>query len=391
MSIPENPLKNNQATEHPVFTTAKQLLHLMIGNFRKLDKKKTTATADGMEHQHQQQQQQQPPFEKMDHYELSYNAIQFLLYDPHMCPNNNVRAINAAFAMIERLIREISYTNTYTQNIYYLMENPVQFRMLMNYWKRSALLGGHVLPAVEMIKKIQWMVIELQHVPSKQVPIKLDKKILSMLMQVLIKQLPKKAAPVVAESFMNVIYETIDTTVASDDDDDSHHELHPDGIIYAQLLKAWMDSDLPQTPSKIDEVLDDMKLRDVPLDNGIYSVLIRYWGSKGSLTRIRAIMERMKYENITPDVACLGQAIYGYTRSMQPLQAVQLLEQMHGVTTGATQDITTITACTLNILDAFKQLVIRGNDVTRNVTRAEDIVRRFEANSLLKSRSDGTY
>jgi hypothetical protein len=54
-----------------------------------------------------------------------------------------------------------------------------------------------------------------------------------MLMQVLIKQLPKKVAPVVVESFMNVINDTIDTTVASDNDDDSHNELHHDGIIYA--------------------------------------------------------------------------------------------------------------------------------------------------------------
>jgi hypothetical protein len=89
----------------------------------------------------------------MDHYELSYHAIQFLLYDPHMCSNNNVRAINAAFAIIERMIQEISYTNIYTQNSYYLIDNPVQFQMPINYWKRSALL-------VEMIKKIQWMVIE---------------------------------------------------------------------------------------------------------------------------------------------------------------------------------------------------------------------------------------
>ena len=187
---------------------------------------------------------------------------------------------------------------------------------------------------------------------------------------------------------MDVIYETIDATST---DEDENCELHPDSIIYVQILSAWLDSDLPQIPTKIDEVLNDMKIRNIPLDNAIYSILIRYWGSKGSLTRIRAILERMEYENITPNVACLGQAIYGYTRSMQSMQAVQLLEQMHAKTTGASQDITTITACTLNILDAFKRLIIRGNDTSRNVTRAEDIVRRFESNSMLKSRSDGTY
>ena len=397
ISIPKNPLKNKDVVEHPVFVMAKQLLNLTIGNFRKHDAKYGAAVK---EKQHQQygsnndnklfKDPQNQPFATMDHYQMSYNAIQFLLYDRNMCPNNNVRAINAAFAIIERLIREISYTNTYTQNVHYILDNAVQFRLLMNYWKSSALLGGHVLPAVEMVKKIQWMIIELQSLPSKQSHIKLDKRILSMLLQVMIKQLPKKVAPLVAESFMDVIYETIDSTATDDDDDDSHNELHPDSIIYVHILNAWMDSDLPQTPSKIDDVLDDMKIRSVPLDNAIYSILIRYWGNKGSLTRIRAILERMEYENVTPNVACLGQAIYGYTRSMQPLQAVQLLEQMFAKSTGAAQDIGTITGCTLNVLDAFKRLVIRGNDVNRNVIRAEDIVRRYESNSMLKSRSDGT-
>jgi Pentatricopeptide repeat domain len=397
ISTPQNPMKNKDIVDHPVFVMAKQLLNLTIGNFRKRDPKNHASVVEtqqqkqvGNDYNSFSKNPQPQPFATLDHYQMSYNIIQFLLCDRQMCPGNNVRAINAAFAVMERLIREISYTNTYSQNIYYLLDNPVQFRTLMNYWKSSALLGGHVLPAVEMIKKIQWMIIELQRSPSKPSLIKLDKRILSILLQVMIKQLPKKQAPLVAESFMNVIYETIDATGADDDDVDSHNELHPDSIIYVQLLNAWMDSDLPQTPSKIDDVLDDMKIRSIPLDNAIYSTLIRYWGNKGSLTRIRAILERMEYENITPNVACLAQAIYGYTRSMQPLQAVQLLEQMHAKTTGATKDIVTITACTLNILDAFKRLVVRGNDVNRNVIRAEDIVRRFESNSMLKSRSEGT-
>lgn len=104
-----------------------------------------------------------------------------------MCPSNNVRAINATFAIMERLIREMSYTNTYSQNIQYLLDNPVQFGILMNYWKSTALIGGHVLPAVKMIKKIQWMITELQRLPKNRTSIKLDKRVLSMPLQVMIK------------------------------------------------------------------------------------------------------------------------------------------------------------------------------------------------------------
>ena len=268
-----------------------------------------------------------------------------------------------------------------------------------------------------MIKKIQWMVTELQQM-SKNThpsPIHFDKHILSMILQVLIKQLPKRHAPLAIESLMKAVDESMDvgTTTSSDDDntDDAktnvtkhdthpsnhnnrntiHNDLQPDSVLYMQLLHAWMDSELPETPSKIDAILDDMKIRDIPLDNAIYSILIRYWGNQGSLTRIRAVLERMEYEHVIPNVATLGQVIYGYTRSMQPLQAVSLLEQMHAQTTGSSQDVVTITACTLNILDAFKRLIVRGNDVNRNVIRAEDVVRRFASNRMLKSRSDGTY
>ena len=78
---------------------------------------------------------------------------------------------------------------------------------------------------------------------------------------------------------MDVIYETIDATST---DEDENCELYPDSIIYVQILSAWLDSDLPQIPTKIDEVLNDMKIRNIPLDNAIYSILIRYWGSKGA-------------------------------------------------------------------------------------------------------------
>jgi pentatricopeptide repeat protein len=437
VSRPINPIQKNnngqQQMDHPVFITARQLLNITIGSFNKHHYIETDSTK--MTPMSIQQPQLQPhhemnhnnsnmfamnpnrmaynyrnnhkvtnpPFASLNHYQVSYNMIQFLLNDRAMCMNHNVRAINATFAIIERLIREISFTNTMSQNIHYLFKHNTQFRLLMNYWKNTALIGGHVLPAVEMVKKIQWMTIELQRLKKQESPIQFDKHILSMIMQVLIKQVPKKEAPFLAEQLLDVINETIDVVANGTMTDEN--ELQPDSVIYVQLLNAWMNSNLPQTAQKMEKILNEMRLRDVPITSAIYSILIRYYGNQGSILRVRAVLERMEHDHVPIDISCLGQAIHAYTRAMQPLQAIKYLEQMHHQINNndnnnsnsntnsnkSQQDIITITACTLNILDSFKRLIIRGNDIDRNILRAEDVVRKLETNSVIQSRSDGRY
>ena len=380
-------------TEHPVFVMTKKLLTLAIGDFHKHE----TSSSDWQ--QQQNSDTASDNFETLDHYQTSYNTIQFLLYDKMMCPNNNVRAINAAFALIERLLQEISHTKTVNENVHYLIDNPEQFRMLMNYWKTTALLGGHVYPAITMIEKLHWMTDVLQHLTEHESPITFDRYLLSMVLQVLMKQVTKENAPFLAKKIIDDVYKTMNVTLMNDGDGSSSsrsgrdrrnkNALHPDTIIYAQLLKAWIDSDLPIVPSKIEEMLDDMTTQCVPLDNHIYCLLLRYWGGKGSMTNMRAILYRMETEKVEPNISSLSQVVYGYTRSMQPQLAAQFLEQMHAKTSGTGQENTSIVACTLNILDTLKRLIMRGNDVRQNVLIAEDVVRRFESNMQLKTRSQG--
>jgi hypothetical protein len=81
---------------------------------------------------------------------------------------------------------------------------------------------------------------------------------------------------------------------------------------------------------------------------------------------------------------------------MQPLPAIEILEKMYGKLKfqkfkESAQDRATITASTLNILDSFKRLIIRGNDPATNITRAEEVVRKYESSNLTRSRSDGTF
>jgi hypothetical protein len=371
---PSNPVQPGQA-DHPAFVKARQLLSISIGDFSKGDIVRQSDLS--YDREYPVGRNLQIPVE--NHFQIASNLIQFFLLDRSM-GQSTVRAVNATFAVIERLIREMSFTNTVAQNIHYLFQGDTQFRLLMNFWKNAALAGEMVLPAIEMIKKVQWIMTELPS-GSNQC-IRFDKQILSMILQVMMKQVPKDQAPLVAESLMEFVEETIAQT--------NNTALTPDIYIYGQILNAWVNSGLPETPMRLDDVISKMKMHNISLNTVTYGILIRFWAGKGSLIRVKTLLETMVYEGLEPDVSCLGQALYGYTRSMQPLQAISLLEQMYTKSNRTPQDVVTITAATLNILDSFKRLIIRGNDVSRNVERAEDVVRKFESSSIVPSRSDGT-
>jgi pentatricopeptide repeat protein len=378
---PKSGVEEKPSKDHEAFVVARQLLNVAIGSFQKGNKTiLETPPQDAF-----YPIGRDPPVPEVNHYQMAADLLQFFLYDRKMCANS-VRAINAAFAVLERLIRELTYTKSASQNMQYAFHNATQFRMLVNFWKNAALAEEKVLPAIEMIKKIQWMTSELPSDSNKI--ILFDKHVLNMIFQVLMKQVPKHLAPAVAEKLMEFVYFTIEQT--------NNADLEPDIFIYGQLMNAWINSGQPETPLKLDEILNDIRRHDVPLNTVTYGILIRYWAGKGSLTRITFLFEQMIAEGLEPDISCLGQALYGYTRAMQPLPAIEILEKMYGKLKfqkfkESAQDRATITASTLNILDSFKRLIIRGNDPATNITRAEEVVRKYESSNLTRSRSDGTF
>jgi hypothetical protein len=377
---PKSRAGEKPSKDHEAFIAARQLLNLSIGSFQKGNK----VISEPPPRDALYPIGRTPPVPEVNHYQMAADLLQFFLYDRKMC-STDVRAINAAFAVLERLIREITFTKSASQNLLYAFRDVTQFRMLMNFWKNAALAEEQVLPAIEMIKKVQWMTSELPSESNNVIVF--DKLVLNMIMQVLLKQVPKYHAPFVAESLMDFVYFTIEQT--------NNADLEPDIFIYGQIMNAWINSGRPETPLKLDEVVNDMRRHDVPLNMVIYGILIRYWAGKGALTRISFLFEEMIAEGLDPDISCLGQALYGYTRAMQPLPAIEILEKMYEKlkfqkVKESAQDRVTITASTLNILDSFKRLIIRGNDPSTNITRAEEVVRKFESSNQTRSRSDGT-
>jgi pentatricopeptide repeat protein len=350
------------------FVVAKQLVNLSIGSFKEADRIDDRSIGA----------HQGAADEEINHYQSASDLIQYFLHERTMCASST-RAITATFALLERLLREMIYSRTLSKKKHYLFQDDQDFFKLMNYWKNAALAEEPVLPAVEMLKKVQWFI---SVVPDHEL-LRFDKRILLMFMQVMVKQSTKRQAPQVIESLLEFAQGVMEETKTT--------YLAPDIAIYELLLKSWAKSGSPHTNKKLEEVLVDMGVRDIPLNVNCYATLIRYWAEQGNVVKAKSFLDWMEAKGLEPNLKCYGHVLHGYTRLPQPSLALGYLESMYRISIGTPEDVAIIATAVLQVLNAFHRRILEDEDVRRNIIRAEDVLRKFESNIVAPNGSDGRF
>jgi len=225
----------------------------------------------------------------------------------------DAESVQLSIGLIERLVKEIARSKFKFDETLNWLTDPRKLPPFFNNWKIAAIAGERVFSPRELIQKLQKM---LQELPGFRYNITTA----GIIMEVLIKQEHPRNAPLVAEQLLDFIQKE---AVALKNTD-----LLPNVVIYSQLLKAWTDSGLPQTPQRIDEILRRMREQGIRPNVVKYNILLRYWAGKGSMERIEAIMQDMKNEAVKPNLLTLSQAIYGYAKVGNTEKAEFLLQQM---------------------------------------------------------------
>lgn len=214
--------------------------------------------------------------------------------------------------------------------------------ILSSIWKEPAKKNHNIISPHMLLKK-------LQHMATKNPVFRYDTVTIGILLDVLIARSKRHDAPKVAEDFLGFVQSNDSLLV----------EFHPDIYIFNQLLRAWTLSRLPETPSKLDEILQ-IHMRDQGLtpDEVSYAIILSYWAKQGAHTKLDELLERMERESVEPTLIILSQAVYGYAKANKIQSAEKMLLQMvQKQQMDDSNDQRLIAAGTQQILLAYKRLL----------------------------------
>ena len=178
------------------------------------------------------------------------------------------------------------------------------------------------------------------------------------IMDVITKQSHPSVAPILAQGFLDFLKNEAEKTQNS--------QLEPHVHIYNQVLHAWAKSGHPDTATKMDAFVEDMRddKSGVALTVVTYNILLRYWGGRGSTARIEELLEDMKKDGVKPLITTLSQAIYGYAQVGCTDKAEELLDRMvrrpelqqqNDNAAAKTRDVVFVGESTQNILVAYRR------------------------------------
>lgn len=279
-----------------------------------------------------------------------YSTVKFVLYHYiNLRQPTSKEDVNLPIDVLLRLVSEIAHIlpkhrsnprdPTEVSSEMQTSKNVITYEWLLNAnyynpifanWKNASLKNRifGIYSGMDVMQKIQLM--------SRALPpsiFKYNMYTVTMILQVIIKQVRRDEAPVVAEKLLDAMKQQllIQTLFAEHDERRSatwqkEVQLYqPNQYVFSILLKAWAESRLENAQDKIEAILEDMKHHKIPCNYVTYSILLRFYSRMGAVDRVNSILQQMHAESIPITVDCLVQALLCCTKAGLVENATEIL------------------------------------------------------------------
>jgi pentatricopeptide repeat protein len=263
-----------------------------------------------------------------------YAAVKFVLYHfINLQQPKSKEDVNTPFDILLRLVREIAHVLPKSANSpndpFDVLSKPRSSSNVMTYewllnanyynpifanWKNASLRNRiiGIYSGLDIMQNIQLM--------SQALPpsiFKYNMYTVTMILQVIIKQVRRDEAPIVAEKLLDAMQQQLSIQIRNAEHDKHrsatwHKEIEsyqPNQYIFSILLKAWAESRLDNSQEKIEIILEDMKQRGVHCNYVTYNILLHFYSRLGAVDHVNRILQQMHAEGISITVDCLVQAL----------------------------------------------------------------------------------
>jgi pentatricopeptide repeat protein len=344
------------------------------GSFRLRQRRFWASTShDGTEHLSEEHRLAQKLIHNQSLPEGSYRQLDFISASRLIRVFKNrtdPTSVNLAIRLWERLQRESFLTKDENFDESRVIDETDLIALVSN-WRLACKKGEPVMSPNALMQKMQNL---SQQFPQFSHPV----KVFSMIMDVALHTVRASQSPdeasLMAEEFLEFIEDT--------DDNSLGQSLRPNVYIYSQALKAHAESGRPDTPKKLDAVLEQMERNGVELTVVTFNILLRFYAGRGDAAQIEDLLDAMREKGLSPSRTSLAQAIYGYCHARKTDKAEALLNEMVQITPHNRTEERLIGECILNILFAYRRVIAdkstSGLDKVRAMGAAEDLVRRME-------------
>ena len=214
--------------------------------------------------------------------------------------------------------------------------NANYYNPIFTTWKNISLNAKDYIPGIykglDLIQKVQYM--------SKILPptiYKVNIITITMILQVVIKQVRRDEAPIICEKLLHVMSQQLQkqkehasTTNANSVRFKRETNLYePNMYSYNILLKAWAESRLDSASEKIEMILQEMKdVYNIELGLVSYKILLRFYSRMGDVDNVNVILQQMHIKKLPIDVDCLTQALNCCCRAAQMDNASTILNMI---------------------------------------------------------------
>lgn len=169
-----------------------------------------------------------------------------------------------------------------------------------------------------------------------------------------------------------------------------------DVYTYSILLNSYCEStNMPNIYMKINSLREQMKAQNIAPNIVIYNTLLRFWGKRGSVEQMNAIVQEMEMNQIPLDLACRSLLVHGYVQTPKNVslgedQFKYMIEQY--IKPKAVLDRRSIDLMQKSahyLLDAYRKQLTHNRTIYNPyqdgnvVTRAEYVIQQLELYNLL--------
>jgi len=222
--------------------------------------------------------------------------------------------VNLYIDVLERLCAEMAAVGNDIQ--LYWFAKAGYCTPMFESWKEAAINGEDVVSHSGLLTKLQNM---YQLYPRMRV----DRIVLVLMMDVVLKLEDPRQAPTIVENLLNLAIE--DTVIFR-----QNQKHTPMLMLYNKLMQAWAASGLPEAEERIQGLFDKMRNKNkrggkrpkVPT----YNMLLEFYS--GRADKIEEVLDMIDAENLKPEFRTWSLAVTGYCAAGAPEKAEDVMDDI---------------------------------------------------------------